>query len=303
MRKYILSIFVIIGMIFVNINGVKAICNQTSPDWPQCLENGSSSGGSTGSTTSDTCIDKCNKSDACRNNDAQACAQCKARCQEQANEDKENWEDPTEDFDSDATSNADDTLSDEKQDNVEQSQDITEAQGVCYDQYDVNSEEFLKCIKDATQNPDKYIYDKEFNKETAIGAITDWVNKDEYDFSDVGEPCHAIGDNLKQMLEWGVLGISVVGIILLVILTAVGIIKSIVGSDDGKIKIAFKNMIIRVIVLIILLLLPMLLSFVIDIVNNNSTGEVRIGEDGNVFCDITRGSNSTSTDIDNTDSE
>ena len=87
--------------------------------------------------------------------------------------------------------------------------------------------------------------------------------------------------------------ISVVGIILVVVMTAIGFVKAIVGSDDEKLRDAFSHLITRIIVVIILLLLPMILTFVINIVNNNFTGTVKIGgtEDGgsnvNVFCDIT----------------
>ena len=109
MKKYFISILLIVGILFVNISGVNAICNQTSPDWPDCLGSSSGSGSSSSSSSSNSCINNCNNSDACKTApNGQACAQCKAKCQQQANEDKENWEDPTEDFDSDATSNADD---------------------------------------------------------------------------------------------------------------------------------------------------------------------------------------------------
>ena len=49
---------------------------------------------------------------------------------------------------------------------------------------------------------------------------------------------------------------------------------------------AFKHLFTRIIVVIILLLLPAILSFIITLINNNSTGEVTVGQDGNLYCDI-----------------
>lgn len=81
--------------------------------------------------------------------------------------------------------------------------------------------------------------------------------------------------------------ISVVGIILLVAMTSISFVKAIVASDDNKIKDAAKSLKTRIIVIIILLVLPVLLSFIINIVNSNSNGKIKIGSDGKVFCDVT----------------
>lgn len=292
MRKYFIAILLIVGILFININGVNAICNQTSPDWPDCLGNSSGSGSSSSSSSSSSCVNNCNNSDACKTApNGQACAQCKAKCQQQANEDKENWEDPTEDFDSDATSNADDATgatSDEAGDRTEQGQEISAAQKYCYNAYEENSEEFLKCIKQATANPDAFT-----DSGVDVGAIVGWAGKNEYTLDNVGEACSIISDNMKVILSNAFWLISVVGIILVVVMTTIGFVKAIVGSDDEKLRDAFSHLITRIIVVIILLLLPMILTFVINIVNNNFTGTVKIGgtEDGgsnvNVFCDIT----------------
>ncbi len=286
MKKCFISILLIVGILFVNISGVNAVCNQTSPDWPDCLGNSSGSSGSSSSGGS-SCIDNCNKSDACKTNpNGQTCAQCKAKCQQQANEDKEDWEDPTEDFDSDATSNADDATGatdDEAADRTEQAQDISKAQGYCYNAYEINSEEFKKCIEKATANPDAF-------SDTGVdpNAIASWAAGNEYSIDDVGNDCSLIDDDMSNILSSVFWFISVVAIILVVVMTAIGFIKAIVGSDDEKLKTAFSHLITRLIVVFILLLLPMFLTFIINIINDNIGGTVKIGADGDIFCDITK---------------
>ena len=83
-------------------------------------------------------------------------------------------------------------------------------------------------------------------------------------------------------------GITDTIIILIVVMTAIGFIKAIVGSDDEKLKTAFSHLITRLIVVFILLLLPMLLTFIINIVNDNIGGTVKVGANGDVFCEITK---------------
>lgn len=288
MKKYCIFAVIFVVSLFINIGGVNAICNQTSPDWPDCLGNSSGSSSSSSGSSSNSCINNCNNSDACKTApNGQACAQCKLKCQQQANEDKEDWEDPTEDFDSDATSNADDATgatSDEAADNTEQAQDISEAQGYCYNAYDdYTSEEFLNCIEQATANPDAFN-----NSDVDVNAIVGWAGKDEYTLANVGDPCGIVSDNMKDILSSIFWFISVAGIILVVVMTAIGFIKAIVGSDDEKLKSAFSHLVTRIIVVIILLLLPMILNFVINIANDNFTGTVKIGNGGDAFCDIAR---------------
>ena len=124
---------------------------------------------------------------------------------------------------------------------------------------------------------------------SGIEAILEWTKKeDEYDLGDVGNPCSIINTNLKNLLSAAFWFISVVAIILIVVMTAIGFIKAIVGSDDEKLKTAFSHLITRLIVVFILLLLPMLLTFIINIVNDNIGGTVKVGANGDVFCEITK---------------
>lgn len=125
--------------------------------------------------------------------------------------------------------------------------------------------------------------DQELNK------IFDWAGlDDEYSLDNVGDACSIVSDNLKDFLSSIFWFISIAGIILVVIMTAISFIKAIVGSDDEKLKNAFSHLLTRIIVVIILLLLPAILTFIINIVNNNFTGTVKIGDGGDVFCDITK---------------
>lgn len=117
--------------------------------------------------------------------------------------------------------------------------------------------------------------------EKIIAANQQW-----YDIESIGEPCGIISDRLRELLNTIFWVISIAGIILVVILTALSFIKAIVGSDDEKFRDAFKHLFTRIIVVIILLLLPAILSFIITLINNNSTGEVTVGQDGNLYCDI-----------------
>lgn len=120
-------------------------------------------------------------------------------------------------------------------------------------------------------------------------VIMDWANiENEYDLGDVGDPCSIINTNLKNLLSNVFWFISIAGIILVVVMTAISFIKAIVGSDDEKFKTAFSHLITRLIVVFILLLLPMFLTFIINIINDNMGGTVKVGADGDVFCDITK---------------
>ena len=121
------------------------------------------------------------------------------------------------------------------------------------------------------------------------GTITEWAQNNGYDNIDsLGDPCSIINGNLKDILNFVFWLISIGGIILIVVMTALDFIKAIVGSDDAKLKDAFSHLITRIIVVIILLLLPMLLNFIITLVNNSSTGQVQVGPDGDIFCDVTK---------------
>ena len=126
------------------------------------------------------------------------------------------------------------------------------------------------------------------NIEVDPSKIIDWANK--YGYSNsinaVGNPCDIIDGELSDLLNTIFWTISVIGIILVVVMTALSFIKAIVGADDEKFRDAFKHLLTRIIAVIILLLLPMILSFIITLINDTVGGEVTIGSDGNVFCDI-----------------
>lgn len=131
-----------------------------------------------------------------------------------------------------------------------------------------------------------------------VNTIKKWAENNGYgsDINALGDPCSVINGELKTILSSAFWLISIVGIILLVVMTALGFIKAIVASDDSKLKDAFSHLVTRIIVVIILLILPVLLDFIITVINNSAQGVVSIGEDNNIFCDITGGSSSDSTD-------
>lgn len=136
----------------------------------------------------------------------------------------------------------------------------------------------------------------------SIAEILNWASNNGYnDVDSLGDDCSLISDELKKILNTAFWLISVVAIIILVVLTALGFIKAIVASDDQKLKDAFSHLLTRIIVLIILLLLPIILTFIIELINDNFTGQVAIGEDDNIFCDVT-GSSSASSSNSNSDS-
>lgn len=125
--------------------------------------------------------------------------------------------------------------------------------------------------------------------EACMTKITNWAKKEGYDTNaKINDPCYLINTKLTNLLKSIFLLISVVGIILLVAMTSISFVKAIVASDDNKIKDAAKGLKTRIIVIIILLILPVLLSFIINVVNSNSTGKIKIGSDGKVFCDVTK---------------
>lgn len=130
--------------------------------------------------------------------------------------------------------------------------------------------------------------------------IQEWAENAGYDIDSLGDPCTIISPSLKNMLISAFWIISVGGIILVVVMTAISFIKAIVGSDDEKFRDAIKHLYTRIIVIIILLLLPMILTFIINLINNTvGEGKVSIGSNGeDVFCDIT-GNSSDSTSNDN----
>ncbi len=98
--------------------------------------------------------------------------------------------------------------------------------------------------------------------------------------------CNVISGNLKDFLNWLFWILCVIGIVLLIIMTAIEFIKVITGQDDEGIKKALKHSLIRIVCAVLLLLLPMLVNFIITVINNAFSGEVTIGANGEVTCGV-----------------
>lgn len=78
--------------------------------------------------------------------------------------------------------------------------------------------------------------------------------------------------------------ISIIGIILLIIMTSIEFIKVVTGQDDEGLIKAFKHTVIRAICVVILLLLPMILSFILGFMNDITDNEEYYlkDKDGNI---------------------
>ena len=157
---------------------------------------------------------------------------------------------------------------------------------------DDDSGDFVKVgsVADAVQDA----YDEangnrtDVDSDVMVNTIAEWAADQGYNIDSIGDPCNIISPNLRSLLNTIFWTISIVGVILVVVMTAISFIKAIVGSDDEKFKTAFSHLITRLIVVFILLLLPMFLTFIINIINDNMGGTVKVGADGDVFCDITK---------------
>lgn len=101
--------------------------------------------------------------------------------------------------------------------------------------------------------------------------------------------CDIIPENIRNFLSSFFTIISIIGIILLVVMSAIEFIKAVTGSDEDGLKGAIKHTFIRIICAIILLLLPMLITWILNIANNNNykiddKGNYVIGDNGNPLC-------------------
>ena len=119
-----------------------------------------------------------------------------------------------------------------------------------------------------------------------VNTIKKWADSQGYDVNSIGDPCDVISPKLESLLNTIFWAISIIGVILVVVMTALSFVKAIIGSDDEKFRDAFRHLFTRIIVVIVLLLLPAILSFIITLINDSSTGEITVGKEGNVFCDI-----------------
>ena len=165
---------------------------------------------------------------------------------------------------------------------ISQGQQNLDLQGKACEQTDSilqdSLEQQIDDVEDAV-DPDGILVD--------IQKIVDWANNSDWTIDDLGDPCNIIKGELVDFLKAAFWIISIAGIILVVVMTAISFIKAIAGSDDEKFRDAIKHLYTRIIVIIILLLLPVLLSFIIDLINNMAgEGVVKIGADENIFCDV-----------------
>ncbi len=124
------------------------------------------------------------------------------------------------------------------------------------------------------------------NSTDDLAKIKAWGESEKYDVSDLGNDCNVISGDIKDFLNNLIWILSIIGIILLVVMTALEFAKVVTGQDDEGIKKAFKHTIIRIICVIILLLLPMIVSGVVTIINNNAGATVQIGDSGSPTCQI-----------------
>ena len=121
-------------------------------------------------------------------------------------------------------------------------------------------------------------------------AIINWGNNDKIETVEPGTAsCDLIPDSIMQFLKNLFLVIQVIGIVLLIVLSAIELIKAIIGADDDGLKGAIKNTFRRIIVVIILLILPAIIIWALNMINNNAyetdnNGKRVIGENGNPLC-------------------
>lgn len=137
-------------------------------------------------------------------------------------------------------------------------------------------------------------YDKNSSSEKSqIDEITNWGKKgkdnESYDTNEGN--CAIIPSDLQEKLSQLFWVITIVGILLLIIMTSIEFIKVITASEEDGLKGAFKHTVIRAICVIILLLLPTLINAIIVIINDSniqkdSDGQIVIGEEGDPLCKV-----------------
>lgn len=79
--------------------------------------------------------------------------------------------------------------------------------------------------------------------------------------------CDVINSDLRDFLKDFLGIISIVGIILLLLMTAMEFVKVITSSEEDSLRTAFKHTIIRIFCAILLLLLPTIVGAVINVIN------------------------------------
>ncbi|MCI9110480.1 MAG: hypothetical protein HFH47_01555 [Bacilli bacterium] len=121
-----------------------------------------------------------------------------------------------------------------------------------------------------------------------IEKIKQWgeENKSIEELDNIGDGCGAISAELRELISTILWIIDIIAILILIIMTMINLIQAITGSDSEKFKDVFKHARVRIIAVVLLLLLPVLVGGIIDLINDNADGEVKIGADGKPFCDI-----------------
>ncbi len=92
------------------------------------------------------------------------------------------------------------------------------------------------------------------------------TNTQKYSDNNV-DSCSLISGDVRQILQEVFIYISIAGIVILVIMTAISGVKAITGADENIIKNFLKGLRTRIICLILLFLLPAIVMFVISTIN------------------------------------
>ncbi len=104
--------------------------------------------------------------------------------------------------------------------------------------------------------------------------------------------CNLIPTSIIDFLSTLFTVLSIVGVVLLVIMSAIEFIKAVTGSEEDGVKSALKHTLIRIICVVVLLLLPQIITFILNVVNNNNyvieDNKVVIGDNGDPLCKVVK---------------
>lgn len=98
--------------------------------------------------------------------------------------------------------------------------------------------------------------------------------------------CSVIGGETKNFLNKIFSYISIIGIIIVVIMSILDGIKVITASEDGAMGNFLKGLRVRIICLVLLLILPMLVTFVVSTINN--VANIAGVNSDNPLCGVTK---------------
>lgn len=121
----------------------------------------------------------------------------------------------------------------------------------------------------ATQTPSSSESTSQDGGDKDISKIKEWGETDGTGETtpNVGD-CSVIGGETKNFLNKIFSYISIIGIIIVVIMSILDGIKVITASEDGAMGNFLKGLRVRIICLVLLLILPMLVTFVVSTINN-----------------------------------